>query len=149
MEKVMKHVSREIAMKIAFARLLGGEASYDDAVSISYDDTEKSAKIMERRREADIEFAKLLTDGIEEYRTQIDEQINDYLNDWSTDTISKIELTILRIAFFELLYTPDVPQGAVIDEAVELAKTYADENKYAYINGVLSSFVRDLNNNGK
>lgn len=146
MVKVMKHVSREIAMKIAFARLLGGEASYDDAVTISYDDADKSAKIIERRGEADIEFAKMLTDGIEKHSTEIDEQINDYLNEWSTDTISKIELTILRLAFFELLYTPDVPQGAVIDEAVELAKTYADENKYAYINGVLSSFVRDLNN---
>ena len=149
MAKIMKHVSREMAMKIAFARLLGGGADYDDAVSISYseDDPNTMSAIMDKRGEGDIEFAKALANGIEEHRSELDDIINDYLKEWSTDTISKIELTILRIAVYELLYTKDVPQGAVIDEAVELTKLYSDEKKYSYINGVLSSIVKDINNN--
>ena len=130
MAKTMRHVSREIAMKIAFARLLGGNATYDETVDISYAGTENFDKIMQRRSDADIAFAQTLIDGVEAHIEEIDKQLNDYLNEWSTNTISKIELTILRIALFELIYTPDVPQGAVVDEAVELTKQYSDEKKY-------------------
>lgn len=146
MSKVMRHVSREIAMKIAFARLLGGTVTYDDTVELSYAGQDEYNKIMSLRSEDDIQFANMLAEGVEEHRDELDERINDYLKEWSTDTISKIELTILRIAMFELIYTPDVPCGAVVDEAVELTKQYSDENKYSYVNGVLSAFIKDMAN---
>jgi len=144
--KMMRHVSREMAMKIAFARLLGGDSTYDEAVAISYEGTDSYDRIMKRRSDDDVSFARMLVNGVENHTTEIDEIINDYLKDWKTTTLPKVELTILRIAVYELTYTPDVPQGAVINEAVELAKMYCDDNKYAYINGVLSTYVKFLNN---
>ena len=145
--KMMRHVSREMAMKMAFARLLGGDSTYDEAVAVSYEGTPSFEKIMQRRNDDDIAFAKMLVEGIEAHMTEIDEIINDYLKDWKTTTLPKVELTILRIAVYELTYTPDVPQGAIINEAVELAKTYCDENKHSYINGVLSTYVKFINGN--
>ena len=146
MTKIMRHVSREVAMKIAFAKLLGGDATYDEAVAISYGGTEDYDKIMMRKNDEDIAFANSLINGVEAHKKEIDETINDYLKNWSTETISKIELIILRIAMYELMYTPDVPKGAVIDEAVELAKQYSDDKKYSYVNGVLSAYVKDAQN---
>ena len=147
MAKVMRHLSREVAMKIAFSRLLGGNSTFDDAVSVSYEGTPEFEKIMSKRSEADIAFAQSLVTGIENHLEEIDNVINDFLRDWKTVNLPKVELTILRIAVYELTYTPDVPQGAVINEAVELAKTYCDDGKYSYINGVLSAYVRYMKNN--
>lgn len=131
-------------MQIAFARLLGGDATYEDAVSLTYMDEQVRDRILGRKNSDDEQYAQLLLDGIEQHREEIDDIINDYLKDWSTDTISNVELTILRIAVFELKYTPDVPKGAVIDEAVELAKKYCDDDKHIYINAVLGAVARDI-----
>lgn len=142
----MRHIAREVAMKIAFARLLGGEATYDETIEISYSGTESFENISAHKTRSDEAFAHELVEGVNEHRAEIDDELNNYLNNWSVDTISKIELTILRIAMYELMFSKQVPQGAIINEAVELAKEYCDDNKHMYINGVLGSYVRDMEN---
>lgn len=71
------------------------------------------------------------------HSTFIDEQIHKAAPDFPVDKINKIDLAILRLATFELLIEKKVPQNVVIDEAVELAKEFANETSPAFVNGVL------------
>lgn len=63
---------------------------------------------------------------------------------WSIDRVSKIDLSILKLAIYEMLYT-DVPYKVAINEAVEIAKKYGDDSSKAFINGVLASVVKEKN----
>ena len=69
---------------------------------------------------------------------EIDEKINEIAEGWRTRRMGKVELTILRLAVFEMKYDEDVPVGVAINEAVELAKKYSGDEGPAFINGVLA-----------
>lgn len=94
---------------------------------------------------SDGEFEKVLTDriinGITENRKDIDEIIQECAPDWPIDKISKVDLIILRVAVFEVLYCDDIPDKVVIDEAVELAKEFGGDTSGKFINGVLGTVV--------
>ena len=80
--------------------------------------------------------------GIEENKKDILEKINSELSEkWELSRLSKISLAILKIAVYEMLYK-EVPYKVVINEAVELAKNYGDDNSPSFINGVLASIVK-------
>ena len=74
----------------------------------------------------------------------IDNLIQSKLKGWTTSRISKVSLTIMRIAVIEMLYCDDIPVGASINEAVELMKKYADESEYQFVNGVLGTIAKEL-----
>ena len=73
---------------------------------------------------------------------KIDETINNSLKEWTTDRLNKTTLSILRLACCEFTYLTDVPYQVAINEAVELAKVYCDDNDPAFINGVLADIVK-------
>ncbi len=73
---------------------------------------------------------------------KIDDVINNSLKGWTTERISKTSLSILRLAYSEFTYLDDVPYQVSINEAVELAKVYCDDNDPAFINGVLADIVK-------
>ena len=73
--------------------------------------------------------------------TTIDEKISDNLKGWSMDRISKVNLSILRLAICEIMYMEDIPYQVSINEAVELAKKYGDDDSSAFVNGVLASII--------
>ena len=83
---------------------------------------------------------KALCGNIEE----IDRQISENSNRWKIGRIPKVDLSILRVAVCEINYMDDVPNEAAINEAVELAKVYCDENSPGYINGILGSVVKGI-----
>ena len=87
----------------------------EDAAYIS----EKSNKILQRLEE-------------------IDGLINQYAKGWTTERMSKVDLTIIRLAVYEIKFDEDFPAGVAINEAVELAKRYSSETGPAFINGVLA-----------
>ena len=62
------------------------------------------------------------------------------LENWSLDRLPKIERTVLRLAVYELLFNEDVPDRVVLNEAIELCKTFGDEKSGRFVNGVLSKF---------
>lgn len=78
---------------------------------------------------------------VTEVLPQIDDKINEAANGWSTDRIGKVELSILRLAIYEMHYDEDIPIGVAINEAVELAKKYGQEESSAFINGILAKLV--------
>ena len=78
---------------------------------------------------------------IKENLEQIDGQINEAAKGWRTDRMGKVELTLLRLAVYEMKYDDDIPQGVAINEAVELAKIFGGDTSSAFINGVLAKLV--------
>lgn len=89
----------------------------------------------------DIEYVKNTTNGILKQKENISKLISENLAEkWTIERISKIDLVILKLAIYELKNT-DIPFKVAINEAVELAKTYGDDNSKMFVNGVLASIV--------
>lgn len=72
---------------------------------------------------------------------ELDEKLGRAVTGWSLKRIGKVELTILRLALYEILYDEDVPSSVAINEAVELAKKYGQEESAGFVNGVLAKLV--------
>lgn len=70
-----------------------------------------------------------------------DQEIEKFAPKWPISQIAKIDLAILRLAFWELHNKPEVPPKVVIDEAIELAKSYGTETSFSFVNGVLASWL--------
>ena len=75
--------------------------------------------------------------------SEIDEKISKYSKGWQIDRIAKAELAILRLAVYEALYDESVPVGVAVNEAVELAKQYGEDNGSAFVNGILGKIVNE------
>ena len=72
---------------------------------------------------------------------EIDAMLNEKAKGWSTNRMGKVDLTILRLAVFEIKYDEEIPTGVAINEAVELAKKFGQDSSPAFINGVLAKFT--------
>ena len=96
-----------------------------------------------------IEYLKDIKDGIEANKDEINSLITSNLKDnWSLNRISKINLSLIKIAIYEMVYKA-LPYKVAINEVVELAKKYADESAPVIINGILASVVKEKNLNGE
>ncbi|MBQ3973238.1 MAG: transcription antitermination factor NusB [Lachnospiraceae bacterium] len=73
---------------------------------------------------------------------ELDQEISEKLEGWKIGRRGKVELAILRLALYEIRYDDDVPTGAAINEAVELAKKFGQDNSGQFINGILAKFAR-------
>ena len=89
-------------------------------------------------------FAADLVVGVGEHVERLDELIGRFAVDWSVERMPVIDRTLLRMAVFELLERPDVPTGAIISEAVELAKAYSTDESGRFVNGVLGSVAQEV-----
>ncbi|MBQ8040068.1 MAG: transcription antitermination factor NusB, partial [Lachnospiraceae bacterium] len=78
---------------------------------------------------------------ISEKITQIDEMINEKTEGWKTGRMGKVDLTILRLAVYEILFDDSIPTQVAINEAVELAKKFGRDESAKFINGVLAKFA--------
>jgi N utilization substance protein B len=87
--------------------------------------------------EVDNEFVRNIVYGVETHLEQLDELANSHMKDWSINRIDKTGAAILRIGLFEILYEEETPNIVAINEAVELAKKYSDDNVRKIINAVL------------
>ena len=69
---------------------------------------------------------------------EIDTLIDQSAKNWKTSRMAKVELTLIRLAVYEIKFEPDIPTGVAINEAVELAKLYGEDNSASFVNGVLA-----------
>jgi N utilization substance protein B len=90
-----------------------------------------------------IDFARELIAGVGEHRAAIDDRIRRVAPAWPLDQMPRIDVSILRLAIFEILFDNRTPLKAAINEAVELAKEYGGENSPRFVNGVLGAIVGD------
>lgn len=100
----------------------------------------------EGHKEVDEVYLDGLLQGISQHQIEIDEKIEGYLKGWTMSRIPKIDLSILRLAFYEVIYvdSQDVPPLVAVDEAIDLAKIYSDDKSRKFISGVLASLINDL-----
>ena len=86
-------------------------------------------------------IARLVT-GVSEHAAELDGYIAKYARGWKFSRIPLVASAIMRVAMYEILYMPEIPNGAAINEAVEIAKKYETPETARFINGILGSFVR-------
>ncbi|HNP92386.1 MAG TPA: transcription antitermination factor NusB [Rectinema sp.] len=131
------------------ARILAVQAIYawdmshqelEDILSFEWLDEDKKA-----RYEIEIlDFAKLLIIGTIEQIDSIDDLIKNHLQHWAFERLRKVDLAILRVGTYSLIYQQDVPAQISIDEAIEIAKEYGSDDSYRFINGVLDGIRKDF-----
>lgn len=128
-----RHESREQAFAFLFERNFKNE---------TLEEIIESAKCA---REIEIsDFAKELFAGVMEKKDIIDNIINENLIGWKMNRISKVAVTILRIATYEIMFVENIPASVSIDEAVKIAKIYGTEEDSSFINGILSGIIKKL-----
>ena len=96
---------------------------------------------IENIKEEDVAYINNKCNDIIAKISEIDEAINASTTGWKTSRMGKVDLSIIRLAVYEIKYEEDVPAKVAINEAVELAKLYGTDNSAAFVNGVLAKFV--------
>jgi len=105
----------------------------------------RAAFVEERPDSEAMAFARSLASGVLEHQAEIDQRIGDLSHDWSLQRLAAVDRNTLRLGAYELLYRKDdAPVGVVINEAVELAKSYSTPDSGRFVNGILGSLARQI-----
>lgn len=116
---------------------------YQREFSEEYDqdllDNLKTELVLNKR---DMEYIHDILEGCIRHRTEIDSIIKERSKGWRFDRLSKVDLSILRLALYEILYRDDIPESVSVNEGVELAKKYGNEKSGSFVNGVLGYYLR-------
>ena len=124
-DKTVDELLKERLTPEAFAELAEEDPLYADAPNA------KQAAYLTR-----------LVKGVDEHAAELDGYIAKYAKGWNFARIPLVASAIMRVAMYEILYMPDIPNGVSINEAVEIAKKYETPETVKFINGILGSFVR-------
>jgi N utilization substance protein B len=129
--------SREYLLQLTYQMNINKE-SYDETFESFMDNEE------EDKDDLDLSFIKVGLKGIQDNLQVIDNKIEEQLVNWKLNRISKVNLSILRIAIYEMLFREDIPAKVSINEAIELAKKFSDEKSVSFINGVLDQVYKNI-----
>jgi N utilization substance protein B len=91
------------------------------------------------------EFAAILVQGTWKHKEELDKLISGCSDNWSLGRMSKVDISILRLAVFEFLYCDDIPPKVTLNEAIDMGKTFGSENSGSFINGILDALNLKLN----
>ena len=136
-----RHLGRIIALQTLYEAAFRKECK-DDKVDL--DSILKRNIARYRAALDDKDFIVKLVKGVEKEYPRLDDQLQPIAPEWPLNQIAKIDLSILRIGAYELNNNPDVPAKVVINEAVELAKSFGGDNSSKFINGVLGTLYKQL-----
>ena len=92
-------------------------------------------------KESELEYMRHKFLDLVAHLEDIDQAINDVTEGWTTSRMGKVELTILRLAYYEIKYDEEVPDRVAVNEAVELAKQFGRDDSSSFVNGVLKKFL--------
>lgn len=90
------------------------------------------------------EFARQLLAGTIQRLSELDQAIASYARGWSLERMARLDLNLLRLAAYEILYRDDIPPAVTVNEAVELVKRYSTADSGRFINGILGSIVKKI-----
>ncbi len=133
-------MGRELALKALYRiDICGGATNEELAVMFS------NFQVDDRVRR----FATQLIEGVRRDQRELDKHIADALEHWSVKRLLRVDHNVMRLAVWELLNLADVPARVTIDEAIELAKTYGEQDSGRFVNGVLDHIAGRLDLKGK
>ncbi|MCW2668685.1 MAG: hypothetical protein JWO27_582 [Frankiales bacterium] len=119
------------------------------AVDVLYEADQRSSDplvtLKERLAQSDPpvpEYAVTLVEGVVSRRTRIDELLETYAQDWTLDRFPAVDLAVLRVGVYELLWCDDVPDAVAVSEAVELAASLSTDDSPAFVNGLLGRLLQ-------
>ena len=95
-------------------------------------------------REETLAFSRLLVAGAIERMEEVDAAIQRHLEHWKLERLARVDLAILRLSTYSLLFQSEIPASVTIDEAIDLAKEYGSDVSYRFVNGVLDAVRKDL-----
>ena len=122
---------RELIFKMVFRVEFHDEEEIPEQLRLFMDTLESAGE--EDRAYIEHKVQDILT-----HLEEIDAIIDSSAQNWKTSRMAKVELTLIRLAVYEIRYEEDIPTGVAINEAVEVAKSYGEENSPAFVNGVLA-----------
>ena len=131
-----RHEQREQLFKLLFRVEFNTPNEMPEQVKLFFqdDEIEYTEKVMES---IESRFAV-----IQEKLPEIDAMLNEKAEGWNVERMGKVELTVLRIAVYEMLYDDEVPETVAINEAIEIAKKYGQAASGGFVNAVLAKFVK-------
>jgi transcription antitermination protein NusB len=94
--------------------------------------------------EESLTFARLLVQGFLENYADIDEKIRAHLDNWDISRLARVDLALLRLGCYSLLYQSQIPATVTIDEAIDIGKKYGSDDSYRFINGVLDGIRKSI-----
>jgi N utilization substance protein B len=141
--------SRRKGRILAFQALYSWEASGGGKNAAISEDLLDFSWLEDKRKNLDeetVNFSRLLIAGTVENRKKVDAMIQGHLKNWDISRINRVDLAILRMSVYTLMYQDDVPASIVIDEAIGISKEYGADDSFRFINGVLDSIRKTLQN---
>ena len=140
--------ARAAVMQMIYEHLAGGEGG-EETLHMVYDELRQDGvpgvdEVRESEPgDADRAYIARVMDGVMNNLPELDEKIEAASKDWTIDRMPKVDLTILRLAAWEILHEDDVPGSVAINEAVELSRRYSEPASGRFINGVLGTILRE------
>lgn len=129
-----RKTARETAMKTLFQMELNGEYDLDN-VYINEEDL---------LDEAELAYVEGIVRGVSENLEEIDSTIEKYSKSWKLSRLPKVDLSILRVALYEIMHQDDIPMQVSINEAIEIAKKYSTTDSSKFINGLLGAYAKEM-----
>ena len=127
---------REAALQMLF-QIEASEVTPDQAIDLfwrTFDEADPEGRA----------YADALVRGVNEHMATIDERIVAASKNWRLSRMSRVDRNLLRLGTYELMFRPDVPRPVILDEAVELAKSFGSEESPRFVNGVLDKIASDV-----
>ena len=140
--------ARSAAMQMIFESVSGGQGG-EDTLKMVYDVLRENGAAdgvsigAKEPDQEDREYIKEAFEGVLSHLEELDDIINRTAKGWSTERMSLVDLTILRLASWEILYNPDIPDNVSVAEALELTERYSDPDDKSFVNGILGTIVRE------
>ena len=144
---MLRNVAREIAIHLSYElsftdksieELLDERLTAESFAALAGED----AIYTEIPNAKQAEYIRKLVRGVHDHAAELDGYIAKYAKGWSFARIPLVASAIMRVSMYEMLYMPEIPNGAAINEAVEIAKKYETPETVKFMNGILGSFVR-------
>jgi N utilization substance protein B len=131
--------AREAALQMLYQAEVG-RSSAGDAITTYWPSRDPEDEVSDATRE----FANRLVGGTLAQLTDIDARLAAHARNWRIERMAVIDRLVLRLAVYELIASPDTPAKVIINEAIELARTFSGDEAVAFVNGVLDSVRKDL-----
>ena len=135
--KPSRRKSRAIAMELLYSETVNtrNEEITDDFIE-EFSDISETTEVLDR------DYIRTITRLAKEKDSWIKDLIRPYLKEWTIERLSRVNLAILKIAVLELFFMDGIPERVSLNEALELSKTYSDEESTAFINGILDRILK-------
>ncbi len=140
-----KREQREQLFKLVFMTEFNSLEEMPEQIAIYFEEFRDADEDNETAKPASDKEQGIISarfDSLMDKLPEIDERINKEAVGWNTDRMGKVELAIIRVAVYELLYDDEVPAAVAINEAVELAKRFGQDESFSFVNGILAKFAK-------